>query len=223
MVDFRKRLKNTLPCAFCDQKFSDFGPLGEHVRQAHPEIGAALPSAPETKPYNKYDDAVDQLGPDMAEDAGASWEEHGWFQGEDEDMLPPVGGGKTQSQRNQPQGGGGRRPTPPSVPFLKVEDLTNDPVTAKVLGVQTQNTGYNDVIIKVAIKGRSFFYGLKASNPAYETLTKALGHNDNDWMGATFTVGLEWNEFYEKNFVTVFEVFPNDGKPAETKRGKKNG
>lgn len=214
MVDFRKRLKNTLPCAFCDQKFSDFGPLGEHVRQAHPEIGAALPSAPEEKPIPDSEMA----------DVDVSWEEHGWFLGnEDEDMLPPVGGGKTQSQRNQPQGGGGRRPTPPSVPFLKVEDLTNDPVTAKVLGVQTQNTGYNDVIIKVAIKGRSFFYGLKASNPAYETLTKALGHNDNDWMGAEFTVGLEWNEFYEKNFVTVFEVKPNDGRPAETKRGKKNG
>lgn len=225
MVDFRKRLREKLPCAFCEKKFTDFGPLGEHVRQAHPEIGAALPSAPETKP-DKYDDAVNQLGPDMAEDADASWEQHGWFQGnEDENMLPPVGGGKTQSQRGGGDNrGSGRRPsTPPSVPFIKVEDLTQDPVTAKILGVQTQNTGFNDVIVKIAIRGRSFFFGLKASNPNYETLVKALGNDENAWMNAEFTIGLEFNEFYEKNFVNVFEVKPSDGTPVATKRGKKNG
>jgi hypothetical protein len=125
--------------------------------------------------------------------------------------LPRPGGGKSDSQRG---GGRGNRQAP-AVPFLKVEDLTQDPKRAKILGVQTQNTGFNDVIVKIAIGGRSFFMGLKASNPNYEALFNAFGEDDNKWVGQEFMVGLNYNEFYEKNFVHIFEA------PAP-ERGKKS-
>ena len=132
---------------------------------------------------------------------------------EENDMLPQPGGGKTESQR-----GGGKqtsgRPAP-TVPFLKVEDLKTDPVRAKILAVQSTNTGFNDVIVKVAVNGRSYFFGLKASNPNYESLFKAFGDDDNKWVGQEFMVGLNWNEFYEKNFVHIFEA------PAPERKNKK--
>jgi hypothetical protein len=182
-----------LECFFCNQKFKDFGPLGEHVRREHPEIGAALPSAPDEESF------IGQPPP------FEEWEEHGWFLGnEDDDMLPPVGGGKTPSQRTGRKGGRGG--PAPNVPFITVENLSNDPVTAKILGVEAQTGGgFNDVIVKISIKGRSYFLGLKASNPNYETLINALGQDEKKWIDIEFTIGLNWNEFYEKNFVHIFE------------------
>jgi len=124
--------------------------------------------------------------------------------------LPQPGGGRAKS--TTPSGGGGR--AKPTVPFLKVEDLREEPSRAKILAVKTQDAGFNDLVVKIAVNGKSFFFGLKASNENYQTLFDAFGDDDNAWVGEEFLVGLKYNEFYEKNFVHVFKA------PAPTSERK---
>src|SRR5258708_1618329 len=161
MANTSMDMEGGVPCMFCQRTFKSFVALGMHVKTEHAaKIGAASLKLPDRKP------------------ADDSWEDTGWFLGELEEMaLPQPGGGKTQGQRES----GPTRPkrTPPAVPFIGVEDLTSDPKTAKILAVQTQNTGFNDIIVKIAISGRSYFLGLKASNPNYETLFRAFGSDEN--------------------------------------------
>ena len=126
-------------------------------------------------------------------------------------MLPAPGGGKARS--TTPSGGGGR--SKPNVPFLKVEDLREEPSRAKILAVKTQETGFNDLVVKVSIGGKPFFFGLKASNENYETLFNAFGDDDNKWVGEEFLVGLKYNDFYEKNFVHVFKAPAPKGKKGD--------
>lgn len=124
---------------------------------------------------------------------------------------PSQGAGRTQGD----SGARGRR-RPPTVPFLTVENLTEEPKKAKILAVQTANVGrFNDLVVKVAMGGTSYFMGLKTNNPNYEILFNKLGDKENDWVGREFLIGLEWNEFYEKNFATITEVLPDE------KEGKK--
>lgn len=130
---------------------------------------------------------------------------------EDYMALPQPGGGRARS--TTPNSGGGR--AKPNVPFLKVEDLREEPSRAKILGVKTQDAGFNDLVLKVSIGGKSFFFGLKASNENYQTLFDAFGEDDNRWVGEEFLIGLKYNDFYEKNFVHVFKA------PAPNTREKK--
>jgi hypothetical protein len=130
---------------------------------------------------------------------------------EDDVMLPAPGNGRARS--TTPSGGGGR--AKPSVPFLKVEDLREEPSRAKILAVKTQDAGFNDCVVKVAIGGKSFFFGLKASNENYQALFDAFGDDDNKWIGEEFLIGLKYNDFYEKNFVHVFKA------PAPASEGRK--
>jgi hypothetical protein len=175
-----------LPCAFCSREFHDFGGLATHVQTEHADVV----------------DMLHRIAENITEE-----------EDERDDMLPQVGGGKRNDR--QGQSGGGRRPAP-AVPFLVVDDLKADPVRAKILGLETKNTGFNDVIVKIAIGGKSFFMGLKASNPNYEALTAGLGFDENKWVGQEFMIGLQWNEFYEKNFVQVYEC-PALPPPGERK------
>jgi hypothetical protein len=179
--------KHSLECAQCYLNFADFSELAKHVKQAH-------------VPPNERWDAQDE----------SFWR--------NEDMsLPIPGGGKQASQRENAGGGGrggGGRPAP-SVPYIKVEDLpSEEKVRAKILAVKTDNVGFNDAVIKIAMNGRSFFFGLKASNENYELLFKAFGSNENKWVGEEFFIGLQWNDFYEKNFIQVFDA------PAPKSKGK---
>jgi hypothetical protein len=171
--------EHALECAFCFLKFAGFKELAEHVNDAH-----------------------------VSETAKAEREQReAWHpnnEGDNDMALPQPGGGKRDSQRDSGRSGS-QRPAP-KVPFLKVEDLTEEPSRAKILGVQTQNTGFNDIIVKVAIRGKSYFFGLKASNQNYEALFDAFGDNENKWVGEEFLVGLNFNDFYEKQFVHVFEA-----------------
>jgi hypothetical protein len=194
-----------LPCAFCDKIFPDFGPLAAHVLTRHMDVGEFL----------RDHGPVEQTPSESTQ----QWEDHGWFldDKENDNMLPSIGGGKTPSQRTNKQIG--IRKTP-QVPFLTVEDVSEEPKTAKILGVQTQNTGFNDVVVKIVMGSRSYFLGLKASNPNYETLVTALGYDEKTWVGREFTIGLNWNEFYEKNFVHVFEVIADVLNP-NSKKSKK--
>jgi hypothetical protein len=92
-----------------------------------------------------------------------------------------------------------------TVPYVKVENLTSDPVRVKILGA-IANVGFNDLIVKIAMGGRSYFYGLKANNPNYAKLLKAFGSDENKWVGEEFMFGLEWSDFHEKNFMSVLEA-----------------
>ena len=178
--------EHALECAFCFLKFESLKELAQHTQEAH--------VSPE-----------DRKGRDWPE-----WAERK----DDEEMLPQPGGGKSETQRGN-IGGGGKR-SAPNVPFIKVEDLTEEPKLAKILAVQSKNTGFNDLIVKIAIGGRSYFFGLKSSNANYETLFNAFGDDEKKWIGQEFTIGLNWNDFYEKNFTHVFEAPAKD-----PKRGKK--
>lgn len=177
--------KQAVPCSFCGMKFYSFVALGAHVKTTHAAIiGAASLKLPDKKP-----DEVTETG---------------WFLGEELEemaMLPQPGGGKTPSQRQSRNARGG-----PNVPFLTVEDVSQDPQPAKILAVITENTGYNDIIVKIQLGARRFFWGLKASNPNYETLFRTFGPNSDKWLDEEINIGLKFNETYEKNFVELFDM-----------------
>lgn len=121
---------------------------------------------------------------------------------EDGTMLPaPKAGGSTGGKTS---GTGAGSP----LPFLKVEDMTKEPRRCKILGVDANGAGFNDVVMKVHLAGRNFFFGLKANNPCYRTLIEGLGNDETKWADREFSIGMEYNDFYEKNYITVFEVYP---------------
>src|SRR5258708_4263718 len=190
---------NKVPCVFCEpfgsKLCNGFVALGAHVIRDHAaEISAASLKLPDKQP-DKYDEAVDALGPDMARDV-STVSETGWFLEEElPEMLPQPGGGKTPSQRTGTQ----QSKPKTGLQFIGVEDLTQDPQVAKILATLTENTGYNDLVLKISIGARRFFFGLKASNPNYETLFRAFGGDETKWVGLDFTIGLNFNEVYEEN------------------------
>jgi len=118
-------------------------------------------------------------------------------------MLRPPSGNAASGRAGTADAGGRKKPT---VPFLSVEDLGSDPVTAKILGVDIRPSKYNDITVKLAVRGRSYFLGMKDNNPNYEVLFNGLGPDENKWMGQEILMGLEFNDFYEKQFITVFEA-----------------
>jgi len=183
--------EHELECYFCFLKFPSFQELAKHVTDAH--VSSEAQHEREMREAWHPDD-------DREENQSMS--------------LPTPGGGKRDAERGNSGASRGNR-KPPAVPFLRVEDLNpEEKNVAKILAVQTQNTGFNDVIVKIALGGRSYFFGLKASNPNYEALFNAFGENENKWVGESFTIGLNWNDFYEKNFVHVYEA------PAPKQRGR---
>lgn len=181
-----------LECAFCWLKFAGFKELAEHVTLAH--------LAPEERPQVQ------------------NWEgDDYWRNAGENEMLPAPGAGKSETQRGNVGGQASIR-KPPNVPFIKVEDLSGETVTAKILGVQTTGTGFNDIIVKISVSGRNFFLGLKASNENYEKLFNGFGPDEKKWIGEHFSIGLNYNEFYEKNFVHIFDA----PAPNEKSGGKKS-
>ena len=120
--------------------------------------------------------------------------------------LPRPGGGDARS--TPMQGGTGR--AKPTVPYLKVEDLQSDPVHAKILAVEAKASRFNDITVKLAVGGKPFFLGLKASNPNYEMLFNGFGDDERKWIGEEIMIGLQWNEFHEKNFINIFEAPAKD-------------
>ena len=189
-IRYHLEKEHQLECYFCFHKFAGFKELAEHVNDAH-------------------------VTPKLEQEQSDAWDSlFNYPIGENDMALPTPGGGKRDAERGN-SGGRGNARKPPQVPFVRVEDLREEPSRAKILAVVTQNTGFNDVIVKITINGKSYFLGLKASNPNYEALFNAFGDNENKWVGEEFMIGLNWNDFYEKNFIHIFEC------PAPKSRGKK--
>jgi len=188
-----KHVDEPIECHFCYYSFASFNELADHVQQAH--------VAPEDR---KREEGLPWTDDNMEEDMG----------------LPAPGGGKRPSQRED---GRGTARKAPNVPFLGVEDFSSsgeeNAVDAKILGVAIPTSGFNDIVVKIKVNNKSYFLGLKASNENYETLFNAFGDDENKWVGEEFRIGLNFNEFYEKNFVHIFSVTEPNGETK--KKGKR--
>ena len=142
-----------------------------------------------------------------------------WARGESDMSLPAPNAGRTQNQRD----GGGRRSTSgPKFQFIKIEDVPQgEPEPAKIIATSTQNTGFNDIVLKIEFRNKRYFFGLKSSNENYEKMFRAWGDDDKDWVGKSFTLGQNYNEFHDKNFLHVFALLDESGKPEKKARKKK--
>lgn len=118
---------------------------------------------------------------------------------------------KAPTGTTRPEAGKGG--TKSTIPFIKVDDVPGkERLRCKILAVDPNGSGYNDIVVKINTNNRKFFYGLKTNNPAYSTLIDALGTDETQWVGREFLLGLEYNDTYEKNYLHVFEVFSKSGK-----------
>ena len=116
-------------------------------------------------------------------------------------LPPPKVGGQSDTKGRAANAG-------TQLPFLKVEDMTKEPRRCKILGVDANGAGFNDIVLKVHLAGRNSFLGLKANNPNYRTLIEGLGNDETKWKDREFSIGMEYNEFYDKNYIHIFEVYP---------------
>jgi hypothetical protein len=136
-----------------------------------------------------------------------------------EEMLPRPGGVRTDSSTG---GSGGRNFS--GVQFLKVEHLSPTFRPAKILGVREKVTKYQDVELKITIGGSTYFWGLKATgNAAYTKnfadLYNKFGSDENDWVGKTFFIGLEYDDYTERSYPAVkFELKANDDATPKTRK-----
>jgi hypothetical protein len=125
----------------------------------------------------------------------------------EEQMLPsPTQAG----QKTQGASGGGRaRGQRQGPPFLKVENLTAEPKRAKILGVRTQDVGFNDLIAKVSLGGTAYFLGMKTSYQPFHALHAAFGADENDWVGREFLIQTTFDEFSEQQRMFVIAPAPD--------------
>lgn len=206
-----------LQCAFCDKSFTDFGPLGAHVRTEHPEIGRMLQRL-ETSAMATSDvpgEADTGVGLQNIP-TDTSWEEHGWFQDE-ESMLPAAGEPKQDRQGGgrKSAGRGGGSGNSSRLPFLNSDMLSTTPKDAKILMVrfEPQHRFGPSVVVKLAFEGKSVLWTLHINNnPNFGILSHEFGRDENDWLGKKILLGLEQDEFTEDYLIRA--TFP------EGKKGK---
>lgn len=98
---------------------------------------------------------------------------------------------------------------------LRVDDLSKDPVEAKILMVKSDLDGkYGaQVIAKIAIKGDTKFWYLDIKkNPNYRLMVAKFGQDENEWVDQRILLGLEKDDFNDQFFVRV--TFPAKEKRA---------
>ena len=120
--------------------------------------------------------------------------------------------------RSDESGSTTRARRPGQLRYLKVDDVTTDPQTAKVLGVKVDEEGRygTRVVLKLTFKGQTMFWGLGIKkNPNYDLLVGKFGHDENDWVGRHILLSAEQDEFSENFFIRV--SFPA-GEEAPSKR-----
>lgn len=194
-----EQLKGALDCGFCGRRcdemfppetggFNSFQRLAQHV--------SYCPWAPIPRGAGK------DLEFAAARILAANQVSEAKMRGDTNMALPAPKEGTGQPGAGQAQ----------RLPFLKVEDCPKEKTPVLILAVDPNGSGYNDMILKIKMNGNSLFYGLKVNNPVYKKLYGALGANEEDWVGASFEVFPEWNEFYSKNFIGCGKITMPAGK-----------
>lgn len=127
-------------------------------------------------------------------------------------MIRPGSYSGSQGQR-----GGGRKDSGPRIPFIKADNLSEEPKPARILAVKTEDLNYNNVVLlKLAFGGRTFFLGLR-DNALLESLVDTLGPDEEKWVGQSFNLYAEVDDFSEKSYMRI-EAASSEAKP---KGGKK--
>jgi len=137
-------------------------------------------------------------------------------------MLPRSGGTAAPSQQ-APQGGNRRQGG--GFDYVRNTDLSTDKKRARVLACRVNDAvvkegqrKYSDVIVKIALNGKTLLYGLKADNPEYEKLVNAFGEDENRWPDREFYMYLEADDFTGKYWMRV-EPIEAEPKSAKKKSG----
>ena len=100
------------------------------------------------------------------------------------------------------------QPTKSGFPTLKVADVDFNRKQCKVIDAKeppAPNTYKNAIILKVAYDGKTFLWNLKGTNPCFKVLYESLqnGQDANEWVGLSFLLYLETDEFSGQNFMRV--------------------
>lgn len=134
--------------------------------------------------------------------------------------APKQNGGGGGGNPSRPRSSGSKRS---GFEFLKNEHLSEEFQDAKIIAMLTEPdevrkiSQYNDVIVKIAMKGKQYLWGLTAGNPNYEAMHQQFGSDENDWLNQTIQIGLESDDFSGKQWARV--RFPDqESKPAPRKK-----
>lgn len=89
-----------------------------------------------------------------------------------------------------------RRGNASSIPALKLENLSQDKRTAKILETRQVEGKYGkQVAVKMTYGGGTYIWYLKLNNPNLRFLVDNFGQDENAWAGNEFLIGLEHDSF----------------------------
>lgn len=118
-----------------------------------------------------------------------------------ENMLPRPG-------QNAPAQSSGQQRQRSGYPYLKETDLTLDKKEARIIQVRNNDEPvkdgqrrFSDIIVKIAVGGTIYLWGMKYNNPNFTILIEAFGQNENDWAEKKCYIFLEQEEFSGRNFI----------------------
>lgn len=108
------------------------------------------------------------------------------------------GNGNKSNGRGQQQRAG--------LPFLKTENLNFDKRTAKILAVKPgeDNRGNKQITLKISYAGNTYLWGLRLNNPNVKHLIDMFGNDEEKWVGESFLLALETDEFTNRNWPRAF-------------------
>ena len=83
------------------------------------------------------------------------------------------------------------------IPYLKTENVNFDKRTAKILATKLgqDQKGSATVILKIAYAGNTYLWTLRMSNPNLVILCERFGNDEEKWVGESFMLALETDEF----------------------------
>lgn len=126
-------------------------------------------------------------------------------------MITP----ETRGTGGQSSGKGSQRTT--GLPFLRIENLNFDKRTAKILAVKQgeDSRGNKQVTLKVSFVGNTYLWGLRLNNPNVAHLCHIFGNDEETWVGQTFLLALETDEFTNRNWPRAYPA----EKESKSRRG----
>ena len=113
-------------------------------------------------------------------------------------MLPTNGGSAPRTKRAG------------ALPYIKNEQLSTTPKTAKILAVKVVDGRFGQqVLLKLAFEGGTWFLGLNTKvndngqyrNPNYKLLIDKFGPDENNWVDQSILLFLEQDDFSGQYFM----------------------